>query len=145
MRRALARWRAREAEERAALVEALAMLALASALVRFAPFRRIAALASRPTTRTPSEESERTVARTAWAIRAAARRVPFRAMCIEQGLAAQLMLRRRGAASTLHYGVSRDPARGVAAHVWVTLAGRPVVGCEEATAFREVARFPPQA
>ena len=145
MKRAVGRWRALNGGERLALVEAAATLALASAMVRFAPFRRVAALASRPVATAGGTDAAAASARIAWAVRAAARRARFRAVCIEQGLAAQLMLRRRGFASTMHYGVSPDEARGLTAHVWVTLHGHPVVGVAEAAAFREVARFPPEA
>lgn len=78
-----------------------------------------------------------------WAVTAAARRVPWRAKCLEQGLAAQAMLRRRGLASVLHYGVKSE-AGGLRAHVWITIDGRNVVGGPMAVGYSEVARFPPE-
>jgi Transglutaminase-like superfamily len=78
-----------------------------------------------------------------WAVRAAGRWVPFRAMCIEQGLAAQRLLRRAGIDARLHYG-ARSPVDGaeLSAHVWVSVDGVIVIGGEEAAKFAEVAAFP---
>lgn len=140
--RRLRRWRARSPAERRAIVEALATLAWVSAVVRFRPFRRVAALAVRPVRPPAPIDPAATVALVRWAVTAAARRARFRAVCIEQGLAAQAMLRRRGIAATLHYGVMRE-TDALAAHVWVTWHGADVVGGSEAAAFREVARFAP--
>jgi hypothetical protein len=62
-------------------------------------------------------------------------------MCIEQGLAAQRMLRSAGAEAVLHYGAQHEPAK-LAAHVWVSVGGTIVIGGEEAADFREIATFP---
>lgn len=142
-------WRRRTAAERAALVEAFAALALASFAVRFIAFRRIARFASRRSAGSPPGDAEAIVTRVAWAVDAAARRAPFRAVCIERGLAAQAMLRRRGIAAVLHYGVAqaaRVPGQpesdGLAAHVWVVHGSRDVTGGAEAAGFTRLASFP---
>ena len=72
------------------------------------------------------------------------RRVPWRALCFEQGLAAQIMLRRRGIASTLYYGAAPDKAEGLSAHVWVRDGAIDVVGCELAPHYGVLAVFPPE-
>lgn len=72
------------------------------------------------------------------------RRVPWRVVCFQQGLALHWMARRRGIASVLHYGVAHDPA-GLAAHVWVSVDGRIVIGGEEAPRFACLAYFPAAA
>lgn len=77
-----------------------------------------------------------------WAIVACARRVPWRALCFEQGLAAQFMLRRRGIASVLYYGAAPDTKQGLSAHVWVRDGNVDVVGCEVASAYAVLATFP---
>jgi len=70
--------------------------------------------------------------------------VPWRAKCIEQGFAAQWMLRRRAVPAVLHYGVAkRDGA--LAAHVWVRSGANDVIGCENSNEFSEVAQFPPRS
>ena len=84
-----------------------------------------------------------------WAVLAAARRAPWRTVCIHRGLAAQMMLRRRGAASRLYYGarsdgLQEDGSRALAAHVWVKLGDRVVVGGEGADRFAVLAAFPPE-
>jgi Transglutaminase-like superfamily len=78
-----------------------------------------------------------------WAIGACARWVPWRAKCFEQGLAAQLMLRRRGMLSLLYYGAAPEDKRGLSAHVWVRCGDVDVIGCEIAPAYAVLATFPP--
>jgi len=141
---ALARWRACSSDERRAIVEAVATLMVASAIVRFSPFRAVARIARRPVRARAPADAERVVATIAWAVGAVARRARFRAVCIEQGLAAQAMLRRRGIATTLHYGVANDDG-DLAAHVWVRWGERDVVGCREAPRFRLLASFSAEA
>jgi hypothetical protein len=78
-----------------------------------------------------------------WAVQAAARRLPWRTMCIEQGIVAQRMLRSIGVEALLHYGARNDAMSGkLAAHVWVSAGGTSLIGGEEASAFREIATFP---
>jgi hypothetical protein len=74
------------------------------------------------------------------AVAGVARRAPFRALCFEQGLTVQRMLRRRGLPAVLHYGIGAGaPPR---AHVWVSLDGEIVHGGELAPQFQEVGQWP---
>ena len=70
----------------------------------------------------------------------AARRVPFRAVCLQQAFAALLMLRRRGLAGTVHLGVARS-SDGLAAHAWSYCGDLPVTGIAAASGFVPVAVF----
>jgi hypothetical protein len=74
------------------------------------------------------------------AVRWAAAVLPLRTVCMHQGLACQIMLRRRGVDAQLHYGLTMID--GLKGHVWVTVAGEPVIGGEEADRFEQVAMFP---
>ena len=134
------------AANRRLLAEALPALAFASLAVKLAPFRRLAAWASRwgrdgAGTATADEAFLR---KARWSVEAWARRVPWRTVCFQQGLALHFMLRRRGIASVLHYGVRQEAGAGLKAHVWVTVDGRAAIGGEEASGFACLATFPPQ-
>ena len=133
------------ASERRLLAEAVAALGVASFMIALVPFRKVAALARLPEAPqpTPSEQLERIMI-VRWAIAASARRVPWRAKCIEQGFAAQWMLRRRAVPAVLHYGVARRYG-ALAAHVWVRSGANDVIGCENSNEFSEVAQFPPRS
>lgn len=74
-----------------------------------------------------------------WAVETAARRLPWRTMCIEQGLAAQRMLRRAGIDAVLHYGARQGGE--LESHVWVSVGGQPVLGADE-FGFAEITTFP---
>jgi hypothetical protein len=125
------------------LAEALAALVLASLAIALLPFRQIAAAAS---VRGPGEarSDPEMVRRVRGAVQGWARRVPWKAVCFQRGLALHWMLRRRGIPSVLLYG-ARHQGEGLTAHVWVDVDGETVIGGEEAPQFACLARFPPDA
>lgn len=135
------------AQERALLVEALALLVLAAPLLRVVPFRIIGQLASRPlphrTPRPPLHDAA-LADLVGWAVDRAARRSPLRALCFERGIAAQWMLRRRGIDATLFYGAAprANGPRPIDAHVWVRAAGMDVCGTPEPGRYAVLATFP---
>lgn len=122
------------------LARATIVLAFASAAVAFLPFRRsirFGCVGANP------GASRWSVEDCVWAVEAAARRVPWRAMCIEKGLAAQRLLRASGVDARLHYGARHGPDSAVLeAHVWVTVDGKSVIGGEQAKGFAAVASYP---
>ena len=114
--------------------EAMAGVLVASLVVRAVPFRRVMRRSRRAADTGSIAEIHRVVL-------AAARRVPWRAMCYEQGLTAAWMLRRRGFAADVHYGAAKIDGR-LKAHVWVRSGGKDVVGCENSDEYALLARFP---
>jgi hypothetical protein len=126
------------------LGEAIVLLALAWIAIAILPFRAVGWIACRFLNqhRSPEETRNATIRRVRWAIRASAKRVPFRAVCFQQGLAAQIMLHRRGIDSTLYFGAAPDNARGLVAHVWVRDGNIDVIGGEEAPRFAVLAKYP---
>lgn len=77
-------------------------------------------------------------------VRKVARRLPFRARCLPQAMAAQWMLRRRGIGSRLVFGTRRDttPAASLEFHAWLIVSGECVIGAQEVETFRVLA--PPE-
>ena len=133
------RWRQLGRNRRLLLIEAVAAMAVASAAVRLLPFKRAVQLGSRSLCRGPATEVSADVR---WAVEAAARRLPWRTVCMQKGIALQWMLRRRGTDAMLHYGVARDSTGALEAHVWVADGDRVVIGGDEAPRFQRVATFP---
>jgi hypothetical protein len=125
------------ARRRRLLLQATATLALASGALSLLPFKRAIRLGSVPLRRVRGDTAEEVIS----AVETAARRLPWRNVCIHKGIAAQRMLRRRGLDATLHYGIGNG-GNALAAHVWVSLDGVPVIGGEEARAFACVGAFP---
>ena len=129
--------------DRVLLLESVLWLTIASLAIAILPFPRIAAIASRrPLVISHEGGNEDLVGRIRWAIAAASSRVPWRAVCFQQGLAAHLMLRRRGINSVLYYGAAHTTDSTLAAHVWVRADDLDVVGCEEASKYALLAAFP---
>ncbi len=65
-----------------------------------------------------------------WALSGAGNRVPWRADCLVQTLAARRWLSRAGIASTAHFGAQRTNAGSLVAHAWLAVDGVPVTGGE---------------
>ncbi len=119
---------------------------LAGLALKMVGFARLAAFAS---ARLRAPRSRRYGSgmglRIGWAVAAAARRAPWRPRCFERGLAAHLMLRRRGEDAKLCYGARNDGEQGPSAHVWVKLGDEAIVGGDEAARYALLATFPPGA
>ncbi len=116
---------------------------VAAACVALVPFSMLAKVASRPPREVPGNIRVQQIGTICNAIMRSAHRMPFRAKCFEQGLAAVWLLRRRGVATTLHYGMAKQDEKFVA-HVWVMAGEMGVVGCENREEFHELARFQPR-
>jgi Transglutaminase-like superfamily len=126
-------------ERKRLLLRATALLGLASIAVALLPFRRAIRFGSVPVGARQSSSVEEI----AWAVEAAARRLPWRTVCIEKGLVVQRILRGAGLNAILHYGARHHPDnRKLEAHVWVTIDGRIVIGGAEAPDFALVASYP---
>ena len=127
---------AREVGQFAAAWLALVVARLA---IRLLPFRAI--VRTLRWGRAESVTDERPGFELARAVRRAAARVPWRTVCLDQGLAAHWLMRSRGIPSIFHYGI--DPAgRELSAHVWVSLRDRILIGEDEADRHARVASFP---
>jgi hypothetical protein len=76
-----------------------------------------------------------------------ARAMPFRALCLQQAVAARRMLRRRGVRATVCLGVKRNAAartkagQGGSAHAWVEVGSQVVNGDGNLGDYAVVARF----
>jgi hypothetical protein len=128
------------------LAEALLALVASSLAVRILPFRTIAQAATRGRSAAePALEAgyRQQIEDVRWSVEAMARRLPWRVVCFQKGLAAHFLLRRRGVPTLLHYGIDNRQEDGLRAHVWVTSSAGPVIGAEIADQFTCVATFPP--
>ena len=129
-------------------MEALVLLAVFRICLAVVPVRRIirglthGKIEESTTHASPLDEDEQTAARRVqWAVRAAARHSPVEFVCFPQTLAAYLMLRRRGYASTIVYGVRRSPNQSLLAHTWLEMGDGVVVGGEESEGFAPIERW----
>jgi hypothetical protein len=133
-------------QDRLLLLEAIVLLAIAGVSIALLPFRHVGLLAACPIglarSELPRQERLNKVRRIRWAIIAAAAQVPWRALCFQQGLAAQLMLRRRGIPAVLYYGAAQNDRSGLYTHVWVRDGEIDVIGGEISYRFAVLAAFP---
>jgi hypothetical protein len=121
------------------LREAAVALILARLAVRLLPAARLFAWANRPTRRIRRFAIDETNW-VAWAVEHVATLRGMHALCLPRALAAHAMLRRRGIANTLCLGVARDGGE-LAAHAWIEVSGKPIVGGDEAARYTPIAAF----
>ena len=62
-------------------------------------------------------------------------------VCLPKAIAAQAMLRRRGIATTLHFGVATRPAAAFGSHAWVTDGDVGVTGLRASRHYTPVASY----
>lgn len=144
----LRRFLAWPAAEQRLLLETVCWLGIARLGTVLLPFRRLAPGLGTQMLETlrvelPPEQSLR-CRQIRRSIQRAAQHVPWRAVCLQQAIAAKVMLRRRGIPATLYFGVrkSAEPG-GIAAHAWVRAGLIEVVasGGDGEPAFSVVAVF----
>jgi len=128
--------------DRACALEAVLAVTLARVAIQVLPFRVVMRLTGWPMPVRPVEHDPSvTVRRVRWAVEGVSRRLPFEVVCFPKGLAAHVMLRRRGIPATLFYGAAPTD-KGLEAHVWVRVGDIDVIGTETADRFATIARFP---
>ena len=116
---------------------AVFLLGLAALTVRCLSFARMFRWMERVgETRTPAIAADRIVL----SVKRAQRRVPWRTVCIHQGIAAHVLLRMAGHRSQFVYGMASSPE--LVAHVWVRVEGAIVIGGDASTECVEVAAVP---
>ncbi len=108
-----------------ALVRSIgAVIAFRVALLLY-PYKRIATHIS--VKASPPNEASQTPYIYAWAVRNAARIVPF-ASCLTQALALQYLLAQRGYLSSIRVGVRVDEKSQIDAHAWVMFEDNALIG-----------------
>ncbi len=138
-RRQRSRWHRLTAlpwQRRWLLAEAFVLLLAARSALRLLPTRWIFRWLERPLHNPVEDHGAAEQAR--WAVISAARYSPISFVCFPQALAAHAMLRRRGVASVMHYGVRRSADRQLRAHTWLEVEGRMLLGGESAPLFAAV-------
>lgn len=126
-------------------IEATAWLALARLAILLLRFPKIAKRLGTPMTESTQDDDEHfrlVLRRIKWAIGAVSRRAPWRCKCLEQAIAAKMMLRRRNIPSTLYLGVAREKSGASAqAHAWLRCGSYYVTGGEDRLPYTVVSTF----
>jgi hypothetical protein len=129
------------------LVEAVLCIAVARLWVVLVPLRLLSAHLGRhggeSSMEAHSDETARMLAQIMWSLKAISHRLPWRCACIEQGIAAKMMLRSRRIASTLYLGVARAPTTGSqpTAHAWLRSGPLLITGAPSHEQYTVVSSF----
>ncbi len=148
VKRFLLRAMALPSAERWTAIEALITLAVARVVLALLPFTRaMACFGLRPRFEGAGAQqaacADRMVIADAVqrAVRRASKVAPFRAVCLQQAVAASLMLRRRGMAVEVHFGVAKDSIGAVNAHAWSVCMGTVITGGFALDGYARIAVF----
>ncbi|MCJ2189113.1 lasso peptide biosynthesis B2 protein [Novosphingobium beihaiensis] len=132
------------------VAEAVVSLLAASITSRMIPFRRLARRLGEfvspddvrvTASETLSSKQRQCIQTIGWAVRSAAPWMPFRAVCLQQAMAAHAMLRRRGIASVMHFGAHRNEGEELGAHAWLDAGGLRVTGYPVSPGMAELGCF----
>jgi Transglutaminase-like superfamily len=124
--------------DRFLLLEAALRLLAARMSVALLPFRVVSRRLGDPARESPRDEPPAIARRIRWAIAAISRRAPWRCQCLEQAIAAKMMLRARRVPNTLYLGVAQGEAK---AHAWLRSGSFFVTGGDGSHRFAILSSF----
>ena len=137
----LARFGELSGADRWLLLRAAAWLAVARVMLAAMPFRRLSARFSTEQDGASAEPDPELLDRIGRAVSVAANHVPWRSDCFPQTIAARMLLKRHGYASTIHIGVERKGDDELIGHAWLTCGETVVTGGAELDRYTELHRL----
>lgn len=139
----LSRFRELSRDDRRLIVLAPMVLGFIRVSLFVMPFGTVLSLVDRFSSRFPTlnRNAGAPSSRVAWAISAAARRIPCRTNCLSQALAGKLLLIMEGRPSSLRIGVASRESGRLVAHAWLESDGEIVLGGEYAEQYRQLPDF----
>jgi hypothetical protein len=126
------------------LLESLTMLGAARTAVVMLPFRWVATVLGKqePTIDAGDDTAvDLNVRRVGTMVRRASKNVPWTSKCLDQAIAAKLMLARRGLPTTVYFGVRTDKNGELTAHAWLRSGSQFVTGGGNHHAFTIINTF----
>lgn len=118
-------------DRRRLLIEGALRLTWYKVALYVLPFRWIAPRLGRPadpSAPSPTVEQLDAAKRVTWAIKIAARNLPWHSRCLVRAVAAKVMLQRRGLPSTLYLGMRREADLEVSSHAWLRVGELSLIG-----------------
>lgn len=113
-------------------------------ILKLIPFARVAPRLGTRMAETPHDhpgKDEQAIRSVSQAVRSMSRYTWWESMCLVQAIAALKMLEKRGVASTLYLGTSRNASGQMVAHAWLRSGTIYLTGYEQMQQFTVVALF----
>lgn len=123
--------------------EAMLSLVEATCIVFWLPGGVMAGMLRRHAAEAPPAarpQDVREAAAVAATVRRLSAKLPRPPRCLTRAVCVHLMLRRRGIAHTVHFGVRKKDG-GVEAHAWVSSGGRALIGGRESAGLQPIASY----
>jgi hypothetical protein len=129
------------AADRWLLLRAAGWLLIARIMLVALSFERLSTRLSATNQSSQIEPDADLLQRISFAVSAAANNVPWRSDCFPQTIAARMLLKRFGYASTIHFGVERAGEDVLNGHAWLTCGETVVTGGAELDRYVEMHRL----
>ena len=120
------------------LMRAMAWLGVARLRLVLTSFQELSERLSNDAPDTRVDPDPEFLRRVGFAVGAAANNVPWRSDCFPQAIAARMLLKDSGHASTIHLGVEKSGEGGIAGHAWLTCGDVVVVGGQHLDRYTEM-------
>ena len=137
----LARFRQLPVADRWLLIRAIFWLGIARIILLAMPFRRLSERLATEANQPATQPDPALLQRVGFAVRAADNNVPWRSDCFPQAIAARMLLKRQGYATTIHLGVEKAQGGDIAGHAWLTCGDEVVTGGDERDRYTEMHRI----
>ena len=137
----LAKFRQLSAGDKWLFVRAVFWLGAARIMLIAMPFRRLSERLAAEVYPSATEPEPAFLQRVRFAVRAAANNVPWRSDCFPQAIAARMLLKRQGYATTIHLGVEKAQEGEIAGHAWLTCGDTVVTGGDDLDRYTEMYRI----
>ena len=124
--------------------EALWDLAICKYLILHKPFQKYATeygYAHCETLREDMQAADEHIAGIKYALRVVPRYLPWSSKCLDQAMAGQQMLKRRGLQSTLYFGLVKGQESALNAHAWLRCGDRWIIGYQTQVAYTVVGAY----
>ena len=124
----MARWKELSESEKVNFVKAVICLTIIKAglvVLPFSIFRKFFNWSAN--SKNKKEISQQEIKQVVWAVKSAARHLPFELLCLPQALTAKYILK-NVPALTLEIGVAIDSSKTFLAHAWVEQNGTVIIG-----------------
>jgi len=124
--------------------EAWCFLAMARCMLVFLPFKKVVPFLCKVTTATVTniENDNAIFTRISLAISRGSYYSPWRAKCLEQALAAKMMLKRRGYSNTIYFGIHKsETSQKIKAHAWLETNGVIITGGNNLEQYTVISSF----
>lgn len=144
MFRLLKKWFHLSRADRCMFLHVLCLTGILRAFVIMLPFKWIARYLGKQGMNSPAEENVvklEAAQKIGRAVEIVSRYTPWESKCMVQAITAKVLVRKRGIANTMYFGVRKNKKNGLVAHAWLRVGPAIITGNCSVEEFKVVSLF----